>query len=383
MSSSQPADSSAAASSPAQASPSTPAPPNRRLRTMGSGLLIVLLIGGGWWLYQYRSSGRYLQSTDDAYVQADAVTISSKISGYVEEVLVKDNQDVQAGQPLLRIDARDYRAQVAQARAGIDVAQANAEAGRAQMHEQEAAIAQVRAQLGSAQANAEFAAAETRRYAALVQTGAEPSEQLAVKRNQDQQAAGQLQAQRAGLTAAERRVAAIAAQVRQAQAQAESAQAQRDAAQVNADAALITAGINGRVGDKSVRVGQFVQQGTRLMSLVPMDQLYITANFKETQIGLMRAGQPVDIRIDALPRLRLKGHVESIAPGTGAQFSLIPPQNATGNFTKIVQRVPVRIALDIDAEARKVLVPGLSVVAEVNTIGARDDGATPQPRAAQ
>ncbi|MBV8250422.1 MAG: HlyD family secretion protein [Comamonas sp.] len=381
MSSSQSADSSAAVSSPAQTSPSNPAPPNRRLRTMGSGLLIVLLIGGGWWLYQYRSSGRYLQSTDDAYVQADAVTISPKISGYVEEVLVKDNQDVQTGQPLLRIDARDYRAQVAQARAGIDVAQANAEAGRAQMHEQEAAIAQVRAQLGSAQANAEFAAAETRRYAALVQTGAEPSEQLAVKRNQDQQATGQLQAQRAGLAAAERRVAAIAAQVRQAQA--ESTQAQRDAAQVNADAALITAGINGRVGDKSVRVGQFVQQGTRLMSLVPMDQLYITANFKETQIGLMRAGQPVDIRIDALPQLRLKGHVESIAPGTGAQFSLIPPQNATGNFTKIVQRVPVRIALDIDAEARKVLVPGLSVVAEVNTIGARDDGATPQPKAAQ
>ena len=177
----------------------------------------------------------------------------------------------------------------------------------------------------------------------------------------------QLAAQRANLQAVERRVSAINAQVKQALAQAESAQAQRDAAQVNADAAVITASTDGRVGDRTVRVGQFVQQGTRLMSVVPMDKLYISANFKETQIGPMRAGQSVDIRIDALPGTRLKGHVESIAPGTGAQFSLIPPQNATGNFTKIVQRVPVRIALDVDAATRQVLVPGLSVVVEVNT----------------
>ena len=336
-----------------------------------SVLLLLLIAGigaGGWWLYRYQTTGKYLQSTDDAYVQADAVTISPKISGYVEEVLVKDNQEVMPGQPLVRIDARDYRAQVAQASASIDVARANAEAARAQIHEQDAAIAQARAQLMSAQAQAEFAASEVRRYAPLVQTGAEPSEQLAAKTNLDKQAASQLAAQRASVAAAERRVRSINAQVKQAEAQAESAEAQRDAAKVNAEASEIIASVGGRVGDKTVRVGQFVQAGTRLMSVVPTDKLYITANFKETQIGHMRAGQPVSIRIDALPGQKLQGHVDSVAPGTGAQFSLIPPQNATGNFTKIVQRVPVRIALDVDDKVRKVLVPGLSTVVEVDTM---------------
>ncbi|QIL81250.1 HlyD family secretion protein [Diaphorobacter sp. HDW4A] len=331
-------------------------------------LLLIAIGAGGWWLYRYQTNGKYVQSTDDAYVQADAVTISPKISGYVEEVLVKDNQDVSPGQPLVRIDARDYRAQVAQASASIDVARANAEAARSQIREQDAAIAQARAQLMSAQAQAEFAASEVRRYAPLVQTGAEPSEQLAAKTNLDKQAASQLAAQRASVSAAERRVSSISAQVKQAEAQAESAHAQRDAAKVNADAANIIASVGGRVGDRTVRVGQFVQAGTRLMSVVPLDKLYITANFKETQIGHMRAGQTVNIRIDALPGLKLQGHVESMAPGTGAQFSLIPPQNATGNFTKIVQRVPVRIALDVDEQVRKVLVPGLSSVVAVNTM---------------
>lgn len=378
MSSSQPADHSV--SSPTAASPT---PSNPKLRRMASVLLIALLAGGGWWFYHYKTTGQYLQATDDAYVQADAVTVAPKISGYVEEVLVKDNEDVKAGQPLLRIDARDYRAQVAQAKASIDVALANAEASRAQIHEQDAAIAQATAQLASAQANADFASAEVRRFGDLVKTGAEPAEQLAIKRNQEQQALGQLNAQRAALQATQRRVASINAQIKQAQAQGESAQAQRDAAQVNADASVITASIAGRVGDKTVRVGQFVQQGTRLMSLVPVQQLYITANFKETQISLMRPGQPVSIRIDALPRLKIKGHVESMAPGTGAQFSLIPPQNATGNFTKIVQRVPVRIALDVDEQARQVLVPGLSVVVEVNTIEAKDSAAPQTAQAEQ
>ena len=350
---------------------STPSQSPTKKGPTRSVLLLLLIAGlgaGGWWLYRYQTTGKYLQSTDDAYVQADAVTISPKISGYVEEVLVKDNQEVMPGQPLVRIDARDYRAQVAQASASIDVAHANAEAARAQIHEQDAAIAQARAQLMSAQAQAEFAASEVRRYAPLVQTGAEPSEQLAAKTNLDKQAASQLAAQRASVAAAERRVRSINAQVKQAEAQAESAEAQRDAARVNAEASEIIASVGGRVGDKTVRVGQFVQAGTRLMSVVPTDKLYITANFKETQIGHMRAGQPVSIRIDALPGQKLQGHVDSVAPGTGAQFSLIPPQNTTGNFTKIVQRVPVRIALDVDDKVRKVLVPGLSTVVEVDTM---------------
>ncbi len=131
------------------------------------------------------------------------------------------------------------------------------------------------------------------------------------------------------------------------------------------------ASVDGRIGDKGVRVGQFVQSGTRMMSVVPLSAIYITANYKETQIGLMRPGQPATIDVDALPGVHLRGHVESVSPGTGAQFSLLPPQNATGNFTKIVQRVPVRIAIDAGPEARRVLVPGLSVTVDVDTFGAK------------
>ncbi|KAF1047420.1 HlyD family secretion protein [Xylophilus sp.] len=363
---------------PADANPAAPRKASPLLKRPGVriGLIVAgaaIVVGGGLYLYRYETSGKYLESTDDAFIQADAVTVAPKISGYVEEVLVQDNQDVRAGQPLVRIDARDYGAQAAQAQAQIDVSRANADAMRAQLREQEAAIAQARAQLTSVQANAEFAASEVQRYAPLVTTGAEPSEQLAAKRNQERQAAGQLAAQRATLAGAERRVASMNAQVRQAEAQGESAQAQLAAAQVNVESAVVAASVDGRVGDRTVRAGQFVQQGTRLMPVVPLASLYVSANFKETQIGRMRPGQPVRIKIDALPDIRLSGHVESIAPGTGAQFSLLPPQNATGNFTKIVQRVPVRIALDAGPEARKVLVPGLSAVVQVDTISARQD----------
>jgi len=136
----------------------------------------------------------------------------------------------------------------------------------------------------------------------------------------------------------------------------------------------VRASVDGRVGDKSVQVGQFVQSGTRMMSVVPLGAIYVSANFKETQIGLMRAGQPAIIRVDALPGVGLRGHVESVSPGTGAEFSLLPPQNATGNFTKIVQRVPVRIAIDAGPEARRVLIPGLSVKVSVDTITAKGAG---------
>ena len=175
----------------------------------------------------------------------------------------------------------------------------------------------------------------------------------------------------AALAAAQRRVGTLNAQVQQARSQGQAAKAQLDAAEVNLGSTLIRASIAGRVGNKTVRVGQFVQAGTRTMSIVPVSQLYIEANFKETQLGLMRPGQPVKIEVDALPDVEIKGHVESVAPGTGAQFSLLPPQNATGNFTKIVQRVPVRIAVDADPQTRSLLVPGMSVEVVVDTRSAK------------
>jgi membrane fusion protein (multidrug efflux system) len=339
------------------------------LMIVGAVVLVAIIV----WFIHYETRGKYLEGTNDAYIRADAVTVSPKITGYVEQVFVADNQDVKAGQPLVRIDARDYKAQTAQYQAQIDVAKANADNVRAGIREQQAAIDQARAQLASSQADARFAAGEVARYAPLAASGAETREKLATLRNQATQAAKTAAANAAALSSAERRIGSLQAQARQAEAQGESAQAQLAAADVNLGSTIIRASVDGRVGDKSVRVGQYVAQGTRLMSVVPLRAIYISANFKETQLGLMRPGQPAHIKVDALPGVALSGHVESVSPGTGAQFSLIPPQNATGNFTKIVQRVPVRIAIDAGPDARRVLVPGLSVEVTVDTISARGD----------
>jgi len=344
-------------------------------------LVLALVIVVAWVLY-YQLRGKYLESTNDAFVYADSVTVSSKVSGYVDQVLVVDNQAVKVGQALVRIDARDYSAQTAQSKAQIDAASASEDAARAQLAEQKAAIDQARAQLAQAEEDARFANAEVERYAPLAASGAETRERLTTLRNQAAQARSTVVSRRAALDAAQLRINSLQAQVRQAQAQGETARAQFDAASVNLNSTEVKASVDGRIGDKQVRVGQFVSAGTRMMTLVP-NAFYITANFKETQIGLMRIGQPAVVKMDALPGMRFQGHVESISPGTGAQFSLLPPQNATGNFTKIVQRVPVRIAVDASAQDRRLFVAGLSVTVEVNTIAAKDEAGEQRERNSQ
>jgi membrane fusion protein (multidrug efflux system) len=333
--------------------------------------VVALLAGGGWFAY-HELVGKYYQETDDAYIQADAVTVSPKVGGYVEKVLVSDNQDVEAGQPLVRIDPRDYNAKTEQFRAQIDIARANADAVRAQIAEQESTVAQARAQLAAARQDADFASREAQRYAPLVALGAETEQSLAQRRNQAAQSAEKVAAQRAALANAEKHIGSLRAQVRQAEAQGESAEAQLKAASADLQSTTLTASVAGRIGNSTVRIGQFVQPGSRLMSVVPLSTLYISANYKETQIGRMHAGQPVEIEVDALPGIKLRGRVVSFSPGTGSEFSLLPPQNATGNFTKIVQRVPVRIAIDASAETRKSLVPGLSVKVTVDTSDNKD-----------
>ena len=349
------------------------APKRRRLGLILGTAAVIALIAGAFWFVRHQTYGKYQQSTEDAYLQADSVTVSARVSGYVSEVLVHENQDVKPGQPLLRIEAPDYPAQAAQGQAQINLASANAANAEALIGEQEAAIEQARAMLAAAQTKARFAAAEVARYAPLAATGAEPREKLATLRTQAAQAAQDVAAQRATTQGAERRIASLQAQIAQAKAQGQSARAQLEAAQRNVRDMVIRASVAGRVGDLSARVGQFVQPGLRLMSVVPVQQLYLEANFKETQLGLMREGQPAEIEVDALPGVTLHGHVASLAPGTGAQFSLLPPQNATGNFTKIVQRVPVRIAIDADPSIKKLLLPGMSVGVSVDTRSAREE----------
>lgn len=190
---------------------------------------------------------------------------------------------------------------------------------------------------------------------------------------QAQQARAELAAAQAAVAAASGRRSTLFQQIKQTQAQADAARAQLEAADLNVSSTMLKASIAGRIGDLSVRVGQFAQPGQRLMSIVPVDQIYVSANFKETQVGLVRPGQRAELEIDALPGIMIEGRVDSIAPGTGAEFSILPPENATGNFTKIVQRIPVRIAIEASPKIRRLLVPGMSVVATIDTRNAADE----------
>lgn len=351
------------------ASPSAFASP--RTRIIIFAVIAVAVIAGIAWFVRYQLVGKYQESTNNAYLQADAVTVSSKVSGYVEQVLVADNEIVKAGQPLLRVDPRDYQAQAAQFRSQVSMAGAEVSGLEAQIAEQEAAISAAGADLDAARGDAGYAADEVERYAPLVASGAETRERLSTLRNASRQAAARAERAKAMLLGAQRRLTTLRAERSAAHARGDAGRAQLGAAEVNLGSTLIRASIGGRVGNKTVRVGQFVQPGARLMSVVPA-QIYVTANFKETQVGLMRPGQPVHIEADALPGVELRGRVESLSPGTGAQFSLLPPQNATGNFTKIVQRVPVRIAILAGPETRQLLVPGLSVEVTVDTRSGRE-----------
>jgi membrane fusion protein (multidrug efflux system) len=324
-------------------------------------LLVVLVFG--WWTH-----GRFVQATDDAYLRADEVTVSPKVIGYVDQVFVRDNQDVTAGQPLVRIDARSYDAAVAQQAAAIDARRADIETAQRQVAQQDAAIAEARVRLGTARINAAYAAGEASRYQTLSRQGVETVERYGQAANQKDQADQAVKADEAALTVAQQQAQAQRAQIVQANAQLEAAVANARTAHLNLADTLLTSSIDGRVGDKTVRVGQFVQPGARLMSIVPVAHVYLVANFKETQVGHMRIGQKASVRIDALGDRTIDAVVESFSPGTGAQFALLPPENATGNFIKIVQRVPVRLRLLAPADLRDRLIPGLSATVKIDTL---------------
>jgi membrane fusion protein (multidrug efflux system) len=346
---------------------------SRRAKLILLAIAAVLLVAGAIWFIRYENHGKFLQETNDATVQADMVIVSPRVAGYVADVYVTDNQDVRAGQPLVRIDPRDAEAKAAQARAQVGVGVAQADSARAQIREQYAAIDQAQAQLAQARTKAAHDAAEVARYRPLAASGAETREKLAQLEATARQSAQEVAAQAAAVEAQRRHVGSIEGQVQQGLAQTQSSRAQLASANVDLGATVVKAAIAGRIGDKTVTIGQYVQTGTRMMSIVPLDRLYITANFKETQLALMRPGQPVSIHVDALDGIDLKGRVASFSPGTGAQFSILPPQNATGNFTKITQRVPVRISIEATPAVRRLLVPGLSVTVMVDTIGAKDE----------
>jgi len=349
----------------------TPLLKRRGARLIVIVLGVLLLIAGIFWLIRFESFGQYQESTDDAFVQTDAIVIAPKVQGYIDQVYVTDNQEVKAGQPLVRIDSRDYSAQADQSRAQIALARAAAQGADAQIAEQQAAIESAQADLQAAHSSAAFAVAEVARYRPLAATGAETREKLSALQNDAAQARAKAAAAQAALTSAQRRIVFLDSQAGQARAQIEAARAQFAVAHTNVEATVLRAGAAGRIGNKTVQQGQFVQAATRLMTLVPSSSLYVEANFKETQLKRMRIGQPVRLEVDAFPGVEIRARVASFSPGTGAQFSILPPQNATGNFTKIVQRVAVRIAIDASPETRRLLIPGMSVVASVDTRSAK------------
>ena len=335
-------------------------------------VVVLLVVGGIIYYIHYRDYGQFQQSTNNAYLEADDVAISPKVSGYVMKVLVADNQPVRAGQPLVEIDARQSQADVAQAQAQVVASYAQARSAEAQIRQQRAQIAQADADLAAARAQLAYAQREVDRYTPLAQTGASAPERLSQLAGQRDQAADTVRSRQAAVVAQQRRIGQLQASVDQALAQAEAAKAQVRSVAVDLGSTVLRAPIAGIVGNKNVRVGRYVQAGTELMAVVPLTALYLEANFKETQITLMRRGQPATLHVDAIPGAEIPGVVESVSPATGARFSLLPPENATGNFTKIVQRVPVRIRVQAGREARRVLLSGLSVEVSVDTRGAQN-----------
>ncbi|NBC35959.1 HlyD family efflux transporter periplasmic adaptor subunit [Novosphingobium sp. FSY-8] len=343
------------------------------VKQIGAGVAALALVGAGAGYYRYATHGRYFESTNDATIQADSVAIAAKLAGYVKAVRVADNQDVHAGAALVDIDPVDYATRLSSAQADVVNARAAIGASDAAVAEAQAAVGVATAALTAAQADLDHASAEVRRYRPLVAAGAEPAEKLSGLTTAEQKARADVAAKGAALDQARLRVAALGAQTRQASAREQAAQVAERAATNDLNATHLTAPMAGRVASRAVRVGQFVQPGMRLLTLVPAGDVYVVANFKETQVGLMRPGQPVEITADALPGITFHGAIESVTPGTGANFSLIPPQNATGNFTKIVQRVPVRIRIQAGPQARRVLVPGLSLNVTVDTRAAKGE----------
>jgi len=310
-------------------------------------------------------------STDDAYVQADNTLIAPRVSGYISQVLVTDNQPVKAGQVLASIDDQDFQTALRQAIADRDTAESEIRSIDAQLLLQNSTIEQANQQATAADAALRFAQQDNARYEVLSHTGAGTIQSAQQTESQlVQRSAGLLQA-RAALTAAKQQVEVLQAARVKATAQLEHYRAAEQQARLNLGYTMITAPIDGTVGARSLRVGQYVQAGTQLMAVVPLDAVYIVANFKETQLTRVRPGQAVEISVDTFPDATIHGHVDSVAPATGLQFALLPPDNATGNFTKIVQRLPVKIMLDRDptgrATAAERLRPGMSVEPTIDT----------------
>jgi membrane fusion protein (multidrug efflux system) len=327
----------------------------------------VLLLGGGAYGFHWVVTSRYIEATDDAYVKSDSIVISPKVSGYVAEVLVKDNQWVKAGQALARIEPSEYQSKVDQQDAAQQSGQAALGTIKREQQLQRFLISQSSAAVGAANSQLAKNKVDLQREQKLLSQGFTTQEQIETVKLALDLATANAARVSAEFAAAQQKLAVLQGRELQLQAELKRNLAESKSVQLDLAHTILTAPISGFVGNKSVEVGRYVRAGTQLMFVVPLDQVYVTANFKETQIKALRHGQRVHVVVDAFPGEELMGSVDSISPATGSEFSLFPPENAVGNFTKIVQRVSVKIALDKAGHLVKLLRPGMSVGVTVNT----------------
>ncbi|HEU6449561.1 MAG TPA: HlyD family secretion protein [Verrucomicrobiae bacterium] len=324
--------------------------------------IAAVKFGYDWW-----TAGRFIESTDDAYVGGDVTVIAPKVAGFISEIAVTDNQRVHAGDLLLKLDDRDYRAALAKAEAAVAIQRAALTNLDATRHLQDAVVAQAQAGIAAADTETTRTHDDQIRAKNLLDTGVASIQEFQKVDADYKEALADGEKARATLAAAQRQLEVIATQKQQAQAALDSAIAGRDLARLNLSYTELRAPIDGVVGNRSAQVGAYATAGAQLISLVPSHGLWIDANFKENQLAHMHPGSPATVKIDLLGGKKFHGHVASIAPATGAQFSVLPAENATGNFTKIVQRIAVRIFLDDGQLSPGQLRPGLSVTANVNT----------------
>lgn len=329
-------------------------------------VLLAALGAGGHFAWTWWTEGRFMVETDDAYVHVDFAVMAPKVTGYVSDVLVKEYQPVKAGDVLAVVDGIDYRAKLEEIEAKIAAQQATV----ARLDEEEAAaatgIAQARAQTDAARANLSAAISDYDRYRKLAATSTASAQKLdAAKAARDSGYAAVREGE-AGIAAAEARQNVAAAEKAEAVAAIQTLEAERHMAMNDLDATILRAPYDGVVGNLSVVQGDYVTPGKRLMAVIPLDAVYVDANFKETQIAELTPGTEVHLTVDAFPDRDVVGHVVGLAPASGAVFSLLPPENATGNFTKIVQRFPVRVSIPADVAAEGWLRPGMSVIAKAD-----------------
>jgi len=337
-------------------------PAARRRRRLIAAIVALAAIGAvaygaRWWLH-----ARQFESTTDAFIAARTVSISPQVAGTVVAVPVTDNERVTAGTELVRIDPRNYQASLQQAKAQLEQANASVANLHAQIAAQQAKIQQAQNQVDEAQAALQYAQQQNERYQALLKRNAGTQQQAQQAASDLTQKQAALAGAKANATASEKQLDVLKTQVRSARAQVDAAKAAVNQAEINLSRTTIAAPTTGHIANLGVAKGDYVQPGQAVMALVP-EQVWVIANFKETALGSLRVGQPVTITVDAYPGKTFHGHLQSIQAGSGTAFSLLPPENATGNFVKVVQRVPVKIVFDRKPDVY--LGPGMSVVPSV------------------